>query len=305
MLSATESADGIYELEPEQRTLWPTCTVYLVAGDKMALVETGPPVQARDIMVTVRKLGCDLNELTTIMPTHIHLDHAGGAGVLAQQLAWAKVVTHERTVRFLSEPSLLSRLAQGFAHVFGDDAVARFGAMVPIAEDRLVPVTDGESISLGDRELRVIHTPGHNPYHLCFWDTKTRGLFCGDALGQYLAEQGMLVPLSVPGFDPDAALQSIDRLRQLNPGLLFFSHHGVSREATRLLQLAADNIRESLDIMLRALRAGESQQGMAHRLADFLARDSPSGRAQLSAFPRFIPLAVEGYVQYFKHKGML
>jgi glyoxylase-like metal-dependent hydrolase (beta-lactamase superfamily II) len=103
---------------------------------------------------------------------------------------------------------------QGFMGVYGDDAQERFGEMVPIEEDRFVLVEDGESIVLGERELKVIHTPGHDPNHLCFLDTRSRGLFCGDALGGYFSDVEISVPSSAPGSDPIRALQSIEKLQK-------------------------------------------------------------------------------------------
>lgn len=155
--------------------------------DKTALVEVGFSVQIPDILEAVDKLGYDIGKLSYIIPTHVHPDHAGGAGLLAQQLPQAKVVAHSRAAKVLADPSILERLMQGFKQLFGDDAQERFGEMLPIAEERFVLVEDGESISLGERGLRVIHTPGHDPNHLCFLDTKSRGLFCGDALGAYFS----------------------------------------------------------------------------------------------------------------------
>jgi len=125
------------------------------------------------------------------------------------------VVAHLGAVKVLADPSILERLMQGFKQVFGDDTQELFGEMLPIAEERFVLVEDGESIPLGKRELRVIHTPGHDPNHLCFLDTKSRGLFCGDALGAYFSNIKGRLPSCILGSDPILILQSIDKLRNL------------------------------------------------------------------------------------------
>lgn len=180
MALISEVAERIYEIKPERKELknFPQCTVYLILDDDTALVEVGCAIQVPDIMEAAGKLGYDIRRLSYIIPTHVHIDHAGGAGLLARQLPQTKVVAHSRAVKVLANPSILERLMQGFMQVFGDDAQKRFGEMLPIAEERFVPVEDGDSISLGERELKVIHTPGHDPNHLCFLDTKSRGLFC-------------------------------------------------------------------------------------------------------------------------------
>jgi len=205
MAIISEVADKIYEIKPEGKgpDIFPLCTVYLVVDDKTALVEVGSSVQIPDILVAVSRLGYDIKELSYIIPTHVHSDHAGGAGHLAQQLPRARVVAHPRAARLLADQSIINRMLQSRKAVFGDDADERFGGMRAIAEERFVLVEDGAGIDLGKRQLTAIHTPGHDPNHLCFMDSKTRGLFCGDALGGYFSESKSRMPACVPGSDPD------------------------------------------------------------------------------------------------------
>jgi glyoxylase-like metal-dependent hydrolase (beta-lactamase superfamily II) len=268
MALITEAADKIYEIKPEGNELerFPLCTVYLVLDDNSVLVEVGCSVQIPDILEAVAKLGFDIRKLSYIIPTHVHIDHAGGAGLLARQLPQAKVVAHSRAVKVLSNASILERLMQGFMRVFGDDAQERFGQMLPIAAERFVLVEDGDRIPLGDRELKVIHTPGHDPNHLCFLDTKSRGLFCGDALGGYFSEAEVTIPPMTPGSDPFLILQSIDKLRGLDPAILFFSHGGTTREVAKIMQMFADNARQCTDIALKALKAGVNREELVNRL---------------------------------------
>ncbi|MGD2271435.1 MAG: MBL fold metallo-hydrolase [Desulfobacterales bacterium] len=301
MAFISEVSEKIYEIKPKGKELenFPLCTVYLIVDDKAALVEVGCPVQLPDVLDAVGKLGFDIKKLSYIIPTHVHPDHAGGAGLLARQLPQAKVVAHLRAAKVLSDRSILERLMQGFIRVYGDDALERFGAMVPIAEDKFVLVEDGQSISLGQRELKIIHTPGHDPNHLCFLDTKSGGLFCGDAFGGYFSEVEVSIPSSAPGSDPIITLQSIDKCHELNPAILFFSHGGTASEATRMMQMLADNNRKCVDIALEALKAGKDIEEIANSLADILVKGSKLSREDLAASPYFITATVEGYRQYF------
>ncbi len=305
MALISEVAEKIYEIQPEHRWSDPLCSVYFVVDDKTALIETGPSVQAADILEAVGKLGYDARNISYIILTHSHPDHAGGVGLLAQRLPQAQVVAHQGTARRLAGPSILARVMQGFKDAFGDDAEERYGAMLPVAEGRFRLGGDGESIALGERELNVIQTPGHDRYHLSFLDTKTEGLFCGDALGGYWPEIEATSFTCVAGFDLELTLESMDKLRKLNPSVLFFSHYGVSREVAQPIQRAADDVRGCADIVLNALRAGETQEEMARRAIDFLARGSALAKAELSAWPRFIPLILEGYPLYFKQRNMI
>ena len=307
MALISEVAERIYEIKPEgkEHESFPLCTVYLVMDDKTALVETGFSVQIPDILAAVDKLGYDIRKLSYIIPTHVHPDHAGAAGLLARQLPQTKVVAYSRAAKVLADPFILERLMQGFQQAFGDGAQERFGEMLPIAEERFVLVEDGDSISLGERELRVIHTPGHDPNHLCFLDTKSRGLFCGDALGAYFSDVKARLPACILGSDSVLVQQSIDKLRELNPAILLFSHGGAIREVDKIIQRTADDERQCADIALKALKAGKGREKIVNSLADILIKDSELAREDfLASSPYFKSLMAGGYQQYFK-KNMI
>jgi len=308
MAQISEVAEKIYEIKPEGKDheSFPLCTVYLVMDEKTALVETGFSVQIPDILEAVDKLGYDIRKLSYIIPTHVHPDHAGAAGLLARQFPQTKVVAFSRAAKVLADPSILERLMQGFKQVFGDGAQERFGEMLPIAEERFVSVQDGERIPLGKRDLKVIHTPGHDPNHLCFLDTKSKGLFCGDALGAYFSDINGRLPSCILGSDPILILQSIDKLRELNPAILLFSHGGATKEVAEIIQRVSNDERQCADIALKALKAGQDREEMANSLADVLVKESTLTKEDyLASSPYFISLMVGGYRQYFKKKNMI
>jgi glyoxylase-like metal-dependent hydrolase (beta-lactamase superfamily II) len=307
MAIITEAADKIYEIKPEGNGLdrFPLCTAYLVVDEKSALIEAGCPVQASEIVNAVEKLGYDAKELSYIIPTHVHGDHAGGAGILAQRMPQAYVVAQPQAANILADPSMTERLMQGFKHIFGDDAEERFGIMPSILQEKFILVEDGESIPLGGRELKVIHTPGHDPYHLCFLDTKSKGLFCGDALGAYFSEIEVIFTCPVPGSDPFVFLQSVEKLQELKPELLFFSHGSTNRDSDKIIQSGLNEARQCLDAAFEALKAGEDQKEVARRLIEIMAGGSSSARSDLSDWPCLIPVTVEGYRQYFKKHNMI
>jgi glyoxylase-like metal-dependent hydrolase (beta-lactamase superfamily II) len=307
MALISEVADKIYEIKPEGKghEVFPLCTVYLVVDVQTALVEVGSSVQIPDILDAVNRLGCDIKKLTYIIPTHVHSDHAGGAGHLAQQLPRTRVVAHPKAARLLADQSIINRMLQSRKVVFGDDADERFGGMRAIAEERFVLVEDGTGIDLGERQLTAIHTPGHDPNHLCFLDSRTRGLFCGDALGGYFAESKSRMLACVPGSDPVTIVQSIDKLRQINPALLFFSHGGTTADASKIIQVALSDEDRFADTALKGMQAGEDQAKIARRLAVVLAKDSALTAEDILAFPFFTTLTVEGYRQSFKRKDLI
>jgi len=307
MARVSEVAEKIYEIKPEGMgpEIFPLCTVYLIIDEKTALIEVGSSVQIIDIYDATRHIGYDLADLSYIIPTHVHSDHAGGAGHLAQQLPQARVVAHPKAARLLADASIIERMLQNRKLVFGEDADERFGGMLAIAQNRFVLVEDGDVIDLGNRKLEVIHTPGHDPNHLCYLDSKTRGLFSGDALGGYFAETKSRMPACVPGSDPEKIVQSIDKVKQSQPALLFFSHGGATTEASRIIQVALNTEQQCTETALKAMRAGEDQAIIGRRLAEILAQDSEATVEEILAFPYFTSMAVAGYRQSFKRKNLI
>ena len=297
----SEVAEKIYEIQPEGNALdrFPLCTVYLVVDEKAALVETGCPVQLTYILKAVEELGYDIRDLSYIVPTHVHIDHGGAAGHLAQQLPNARVVSHPKAARLFSDPIILDKLMQGFMRTFGDDAKQRFGKVIPVPKENFYLVEDEDYISLGNRALQVFHTPGHDPNHLCFFDTKISGLFCGDALGSYYPEIDVTMPSSAPMTDPYLTLQSIAKLQELNPEIIFFSHGKTYNRAFEIIQRFKEDTRDCTDAALKAYAAGAKEETIVRQLVDVLAKKSDKARTDLLAWPYFVTTLVEGYRQYF------
>ena len=302
MTLLSEITDNIYEIKPEGKSAdhFPLCTVYLIVDDKLALVETGCSVQFPDITAAIKKLGHDLKELAYIIPTHTHPDHSGGAGHFARQLPETRFVIGSGMATILTDSSLLNRLMQGWKRLFGDDAEDRFGTMLPVEKERFILVEDGDSISLGERELTVIHTPGHDPCHLCFMDKMSNGLFCGDALGAYFPEVKVFSPSYVPGSDPYLSMQSIQKLRELNPSKLFFSHGGATEEVT--IEQAENVTQRCMDTAIEALKDKKDKKEVARKLIEIFTEGSSMAGLDLSDWPYTISLIVEGYQHYLEKK---
>jgi glyoxylase-like metal-dependent hydrolase (beta-lactamase superfamily II) len=302
-----EVADKIYEIKPKGKGLdrFPLCTAYLVVDEKIALIEAGCPVQAPEILEAVEKLGYDAKELSYIIPTHVHTDHAGGAGSLAQRMSQTNVVAQPKAADLLADPSMTARLMQGFKHIFGDDAEEQFGMMPPIPQEKFLLVEDGEDISLGGRKLKVIHTPGHDPYHLCFLDTKSRGVFCGDALGAYFSEIEVIFACPIPGSDPFLCLQNMEKLQELKPEIVFYSHGSATRDADKIIQSVIDVARQCQAAAFETLKAGEDRKEVAQRIAEIMAGGSALAKAELFDWPYLMPLTVEGYRQYFNKNDII
>jgi glyoxylase-like metal-dependent hydrolase (beta-lactamase superfamily II) len=199
--------------------------VYLIAGAEPCLVEAGPGADVDAVAAALGTLGIGPEDLAHIAVTHVHVDHAGGAGELLRRFPRAAVWVHERGAPHLVDPT---RLLASTARTYGDERMRRFyGATLPCAEDRLRIVADGDRIDLGDRRLDVLHTPGHASHHVALHESSSGAMFTGEAIGSHLPWADCYRPATPPPeADVDAAIESIRRMRERRPSTLLASHFG-------------------------------------------------------------------------------
>ncbi|MCS7240230.1 MAG: MBL fold metallo-hydrolase [Candidatus Bipolaricaulota bacterium] len=194
---------------------------YIIHAEEVALVDTGASLAKERILLGLKALGIERTKVKWIFLTHVHLDHAGGAGAVISALPNATVVVHPRGAKHLVDPSKLvasTKSATGERFRF-------YGEAFPIPEERICTGTDGEVFPLGSLKVLAIDSPGHAPHHLCFFIPEHGLLFTGDALGLYI--KGRLLPTTVPpSFDLVAWLATLERLASLKPQKLLFAHFG-------------------------------------------------------------------------------
>jgi glyoxylase-like metal-dependent hydrolase (beta-lactamase superfamily II) len=197
--------------------------IYLLDDDRKAIIETGTSLEVERILQAVRSFGLRPEDVDALLVSHIHLDHAGGAGFLLSSMPHAKVYVHERGYKHLVNPTKLLSSAQA---ALGSEA-SFFGTMRPIPPDRLVSVHDGLTLDLGKHELLFLDSPGHAPHELTILDRYTRCVYTGDAAGLYFPGDEILMPVApAPAFDLEKNLQTLERLLSLEPRALLFSHYG-------------------------------------------------------------------------------
>ena len=190
---------------------------YLIRSDRPCLVETGTALSAPTVIDALTALGLGPDDLATVVVTHIHLDHAGGVGDMAEAFPGAEVVVHERGARHLVDPS---RLVASAHRVFGPVMEELFGDLKPTDAARVIALGGG-------RRLEAFHAPGHASHHVGLLDPSTGDLYTGDAAGVYIPEIDELRPATPPpDFDCDLALASMDRMRDVRPQRLLFAHYG-------------------------------------------------------------------------------
>jgi glyoxylase-like metal-dependent hydrolase (beta-lactamase superfamily II) len=234
MVSPVSLGCGIWLIDSNALGIKGYCSSYVVSSEgEHMLVETGPSTSIRSLLHGIEGLGCDLMSFTNIILTHIHFDHAGGVGDIADKMPNATVVVQERGARHIIDPS---RLIESAKKVFGD-SLSLYGEFKPVKQDRVRSVNDGDQVTFRTgRKLRVIYAPGHALHEICILDEETRSLFTGDAVGLHFSDTDEVVPTTPPPeFDMDLALETMDRLAKLNPTRLLFSHFGVAANAQSTL----------------------------------------------------------------------
>jgi glyoxylase-like metal-dependent hydrolase (beta-lactamase superfamily II) len=221
-------------------------SVYLIDAERPALVDTGIGTRYGNILDMMAEAGVDPEDLGVIALTHVHLDHAGGAGYLVEECPNATVYVHEIGAPHLANPT---RLWEGTKQAVGDQ-VQYYAEPKPVPEGRIVELTDGDEITLGDHTLEAHHAPGHAPHQVVFSDPAIDGVFVADAAGLYTPSTDEVHVTSPPvNFDLDRALADVETIRDLDSETLLYGHFGTEQTGDRL-----DEYAEKLDAWVRAVR---------------------------------------------------
>ncbi len=205
--------------------------IHLVtANGRVAVVESAHNAALPRVESALAALGFDRGAVDYLFLTHVHLDHAGGAGAMMQAFPNARLVVHPRGARHMADPSQLNAAT---AAVYGaENAALRYGTLLPVPADRIIATTDRQVFALGGRELEILHTPGHAKHHQCIFDRASRGVFTGDLFGLCYRELDrpdgpFVIPTTTPSqFNPADLQRSIDLVMSLAPSALFLTHFG-------------------------------------------------------------------------------
>ena len=234
----------------------------LVRGDRGAFIDTGTQFALPRLLGALDTLGLTREQVDYVIPTHVHLDHAGGVGALMRELPRAQVLVHPRGQRHMIDPSALY---EGALAVYGAEQMARdYGQLLPVPAGRVQASSDGMTLDLGGSTLRLIDTPGHAKHHHCIWDETTRGWFTGDTFGLSYREfdtahGAWAVPTSTPvQFEPDALRQSLQRLLAVQPQCMYLTHYGRVTDVARLGQ-------QQLQMLDQVVALGQAERHAADR----------------------------------------
>lgn len=309
--AATEVAPGVllvdtHYVRPRLAAAW------IVRGEQSAaVVETGAASSVPRILAALDAAGIGREEVSHVVVTHVHLDHAGGAGTLLQALPRARLVVHPRGARHLVDPA---KLVAGSVAVYGEARFrALYGELVPVPVERVIEAGDGFELDLGARPLRFFDAPGHARHHFVVLDEATRGFFTGDTFGLSYREcdaggRPFLFPTTTPvQLDPPALHATIDRMMAEQPERMYLTHFGVLEGD---LGRAAELLHRGLDEHVRRARAlppgGDRHAALRGALAEQLlealsVHGAPLSRADaLELFATDLDLNAQGLLVWLE-----
>jgi glyoxylase-like metal-dependent hydrolase (beta-lactamase superfamily II) len=234
--ATTGQTRDLYYVDTEMYDTEQYGSIYILDADDPALIDTGIGLRYELILEAMSEVGIEPDELTAIVPTHVHLDHAGGAGYLADACPNADVYVHEFGARHLADPD---RLWEGTKAAV-EDQITHYAEPKPVPEERIVELTDGDTIDLGDHTLDVHHAPGHAPHQAVFYDEANDGVFTADAAGIFTPGMDEVHHTSPPpSFDLEQILADVEMLQELDPSALYYGHFGDSPADERLAEYAS------------------------------------------------------------------
>jgi glyoxylase-like metal-dependent hydrolase (beta-lactamase superfamily II) len=243
----------------------------IVENGRAAFVDVGTNHSIPRLLAVLAEKGLAVDAVDYVILTHVHLDHAGGAGLLMSKLPNARAILHPRGAPHMIDPS---KLIAGATAVYGAEEIERsYGTLVPIDAARVEIANDGCTIDLADRPLVCIDSPGHARHHMTIHDAKSRGFFTGDTFGlsyrEFDTDKGpFILPTTTPvQFEPDALHASIDRMLSYKPEQMFLTHFGRVDDVQR----CAGDLHHQIDAMVEIGRAHATDANRHARMKDALA----------------------------------
>ncbi|MDQ0253388.1 glyoxylase-like metal-dependent hydrolase (beta-lactamase superfamily II) [Evansella vedderi] len=288
---------------------------YVIHEEELTLIETGPSPSVPYILQGLKELGYNPEDVRYIIVTHIHLDHAGGAGLLLQSCKNAKVVVHPRGFKHLANPS---RLIAGARAVYGSEFDSLFDPIIPIPEEQLIVKNDGDQLKIGEKcKLQFLDTPGHASHHFSIYDPVRNGIFTGDTVGmqyEWLKELkiNFHLPITSPNqFNPDTMLQSIERVRSINVDSIYYGHFSMTNHVNDALNQVVYWIEKFVKEGERLFKENDSQTVLASRLYELvqdylLKRNVPEDHRIYPLLKQDMEICAMGILDYLnKHEKEL
>jgi glyoxylase-like metal-dependent hydrolase (beta-lactamase superfamily II) len=264
-MHVTKIDEHIHLIDLELAGIENSIASYVLEGKNTAIVEAGPTSTAQNLLSSLRELNVKPKEVAYVAVSHIHLDHGGAAGTLLKHLPKANLIVHRRGAPHAANPEKLWTQAR---EALGSIA-EMYGKPEPVPEERIIAATDGMVFDVGnDVKLKVVETLGHASHHLSYYETLSQGIFTGDAAGIYLNKVDVVVPTTPPPFRLDIALASLEKLINLEPRFLYYSHFGKAQNAIEKLQTYGKQLKLWAEIAKQGIEKGENFEAISRRILE-------------------------------------
>lgn len=249
--------DAMYEYKGH------ACCYLMVENNRAAFIETGTAHSVPYLLETLKQKNISVDQVDYVIPTHVHLDHAGGAGLLMSKLPNARLIIHPRGAPHMINPE---KLVAGTIAVYGKEKFNQlYGEVIPIDKDRVISANDHFEINLANRTLKFLDTPGHARHHFCMYDENSRGVFTGDTFGLAYKEMSkdnadFIIPTTTPvQFEPEAWYASINKILEHKPKNIYLTHFGRVTEVEQLSRELKQGIKEYVEITKQYLNVDDSE----------------------------------------------
>jgi glyoxylase-like metal-dependent hydrolase (beta-lactamase superfamily II) len=283
LAGTTQLNDGIFAIDTEYARPMQDASHLIVQDGKAAFVDTGANSSIPLLLNALQKRGLDVRDVDYVFLTHIHLDHAGGAGLLMQSLPNARCVVHPRGAPHMINPA---KLIAGTEAVYGKARTQEiYGDILPIDEQRMDVPGDGEWFELNGRKLQTLFTEGHARHHYVLNDPTSKGVFTGDSFGVSYRETdtgngAIIFPTATPiDFDPDEAHKSVDRIMACEPDYVYLTHYSRVDDLDRLAADMHQGIDDYVAMALVNEAATDRQQAIEKSMFEYM-----SGRLKKHGF---------------------
>jgi glyoxylase-like metal-dependent hydrolase (beta-lactamase superfamily II) len=278
-------------------------TAVIVSEGSIALVDPGPTSCLETLELGLNALGLRCSDVTHLLLTHVHLDHAGATGTLARRHPHLKVFVHERGAPHLIDPAKLLRSA---TRLYGDHMEVLWGEIAPVPASNVFTLAgDGERVEAGGRVFEVAYTPGHASHHISFFDRASGVAFVGDAAGIRIEGSYVRPPTPPPDIDVELWTRTVERINAWSPETMFLTHSGNVRNH---LQSFLDNLEAAADWVRCSLGEPGTDEERARRYAEYLRGELEKHLTSEQIRPHHVGAAFEvswhGLARYWRRRGL-
>ncbi len=298
-MKTTKVGERVYMLDTVALGAASTVSVYVVKGSKITLIDCGYESSYETVLDGLIELGIAPSDVRYVIPTHVHLDHAGAAGHLLRMMPKAQVLAHEKAVKHLIDPG---KLIESATMVFGKLLMKAYGLPMPIPSERITALGDETHLDLGDGlSATVLYAPGHAPHQLALMVEREKIIFTADAVGIVYPNQPMIPTTPPPSFEPEKLVSTVNLLHGMGSRSLLVPHFGVRKDVTEVFETTKNKTMEWFSMVKGMKARGDGFDAAVKEMQNLAAREAGVRLDQLPVYSKLsVRTTVMGMYQYLE-----